>query len=93
MRLTKLPDVSKIHVQKLPQAKNIWPMHSPDSNLLDYSLWVQSLKIVWQVKPKTIQELKAMIEDFFTSLGPDLDKKSELNMKKLAKLCTKPNSK
>ena len=76
----------------MPQAKIIWPMHSPDLNLLDYSLWGQSLKIVWEVKPKTIQELKAMIEEFFASLGPDLVKKSELNIKKLAKLCIKSYS-
>ena len=56
-------------------------MHSSDLNLLDYSLWGQSLKIVWQVKPKTIQELKAMMEEFFASLGPDLVKKSEFNNK------------
>ena len=64
MQLTKLPDVSKIHIQNLLQAEIIWPMHSPDLNLLDYSLWGQSLKIAWEVKPKTIQELKAMIEEF-----------------------------
>ena len=91
MQLTKLPNVSKIHVQKLLQAEIIWPMHSPDLNLLDYSLWGQSLKIVWEVKPKTIQELKAMIEEVFASLGPDLVKKSELNIKKLSKLCIKAN--
>ena len=75
MKLTKLPDVSKIHLKKLPQVEIIWPMHSPDFKLLDYSLWGQSLKIVWQVKPKTIQELKAMIEEFFASLGSDSVKK------------------
>ena len=64
----------------------------PDLNLLEYSLWGQSLKIAWEVKPKTIQELKAMIEEFFASLGPDLVKKSDLNIKKLAKLCIKANS-
>ena len=92
MQLKKLPEVSKIYIQKMPQAKIIWTKHSPDLNLIDYSLWGQSLKIVWQVKPKTIQELKAIIEDFFASLGPDLVKKSELNFKKLAILGIKANS-
>ena len=30
-----------------------------------------------------------MIEEFFASLGPDLVKKSELNIEKLVKLCIK----
>ena len=73
--------------------KNCLPLicQYPGLNPLDYSLWGQSMEKVWEVNSKTIQELKAVVEKFFARLGPDLFKKSVMNIKNPAKLCIRAN--
>ena len=67
--------------------KNVWPAHSPDLNPLDYTFWGQAMAKVWEIKPKTIPELKAVVEQYFASLTSDFIKKCVLNIKKRANLC------
>ena len=45
-----------------------WPANSPDLNPLDFTFWGQAMAKVWEKKPKTIQELKNVVENFFNSL-------------------------
>ena len=64
-----------------------WPANSPDLNPLDFTFWGQAMAKVWKEKPKTIQELKNVVENFFSSLDSDFIKKCVLNIKKRAELC------
>ena len=42
---------------------------------------------VWEAKPSTIPQLKAVVEAFFESLSSDFVNKCVLNIKKRAQLC------
>ena len=64
-----------------------WSANSPDLNPLDFCFWGMAMAEVWKQKPKTIAELKKVVEDFFNSLGPDFIKKCVLNIRKRAQLC------
>ena len=64
-----------------------WPAHSPDLNPLDYTFWGQAMAKVWAEKPKTIDELKAVVENYFASLSEDFVKKCVSNIRKRAELC------
>ena len=66
-----------------------WPAHSPDLNPLDYTFWGQAMQKVWELKPSTIKELKATVENFFENLSQDLIKFFVENIKKRTKLCVK----
>ena len=68
-----------------------WPAHSPDLNPLDFTFWGQAMQKVWQAKPSTIKDLKAVVEEYFASLTPEFIKKCVLNMKKRAQFCVKAN--
>ena len=54
------------------------------SNPLDYTFWGQAMAKVWEAKPSTIPELKAVVEAYFASLDADFIKKCVLNIKKRA---------
>ena len=64
-----------------------WSANSPDLNPLDFCFWGMAMAEVWKKKPKTIPELKKVVEDFFNNLGPDFIKNCVLNIKKRAQLC------
>ena len=64
-----------------------WSAHSPDLNPLDYTFWGQAMAKVWEAKPTSKQELKNVVEQFFSSLSPDFVKKCTLNIRKRAQLC------
>ena len=66
-----------------------WPAHSPDLNPLDYTFWGQAMQKVWEAKPKSIAELKTVVEGYFSTIDKDLVKKCVLNIKKRAALCVK----
>ena len=66
-----------------------WPAHSPDLNPLDYTFWGQAMQKVWEAKPKSIPDLKSVVEDYFSTIDKDLVKKCVLNIKKRAALCVK----
>ena len=68
-----------------------WPSHSPDLNPLDFSFWGQAMTKVWEAKPETIEELKVVVENFFSSLSKDFVKDCCLNIKKRAQLCINQN--
>ena len=51
-------------------AKIVWPAHSPD-----FTFWGQAMAKVWEAKPSTIPQLKAVVEAFFESLSRDFVKK------------------
>ena len=57
-------------------AKIVWPAHSPDLNPLDFTFWGQAMAKVWEAKPSTIPQLKAVVEAFFESLSRDFVKKN-----------------
>ena len=65
--------------------------HSPDLNPLDFSFWGQAMTKVWEAKPETIEELKVVVENFFSSLSKDFVKDCCLNIKKRAQLCINQN--
>ena len=46
---------------------------------------------VWEAKPETIEELKVVVENFFSSLSKDFVKDCCLNIKKRAQLCINQN--
>jgi hypothetical protein len=64
-----------------------WSANSPDLNPLDFCFWGLAMSEVWKKKPKTIPELKKVVEDFFNNLGTDFVKNCVLNIRKRAQLC------
>ena len=64
-----------------------WPSRSPDLNPLDYSFWGMAMKEVWDKHPKSIDELKTVVETFFSSLSEDLVRRTVANILKRAELC------
>ena len=68
-----------------------WPARSPDLNPLDYSFWGMAMKKVWEENPKTLDDLKTVVEDFFSSLPEDLVRRTVANIRKRAELCVKNN--
>ena len=68
-----------------------WPAHSPDLNPLDFSFWGQAMSKVWEAKPQTINELKVVVENFFSNLSKDYTNKCVFNIKKRAQLCINQN--
>ena len=48
-----------------------------------------AMKKVWEEQPKTIEELKAVVENFFQSLSEDLVRRTVSNILKRAEFCVK----
>ena len=46
-----------------------WPACSPDLSCLDFSFWSLALDRVVESEPKTIQELKKVVQDFVTGIS------------------------
>ena len=49
-----------------------WPPRSPDLNPLDFFAWGYLKSKVYSPKPKTLDELKARIEEAISNLDPDM---------------------
>ena len=58
-----------------------------DESFLDFSYWGQAQAYVYKHKPKTITELKRVVEEFNSSLTEDDIRKMLQNMRKRAELC------
>ena len=68
-----------------------WPPKSPDLNPLDYYFWGVAQQEVHAKKPKTLQELKAIVENFATRITKDTLLKVADNFMKRVKLCLDEN--
>ena len=64
-----------------------WPPYSPDLSPLDFSLWGQALAHVVRCQPKTIDELKAIVNDFAVNLGEEKIRSMARHTRKRAELC------
>ena len=64
-----------------------WPPYSPDLSPLDFSLWGQALAHVVRCKPKTIDELKIIVNDFTVNLGEEKIRSMARHTRKRAELC------
>ena len=47
------------------------------------------MKKVWEENPKTIDDLKSVVENFFQSLPEDLVRRTVSNIVKRAQICSK----
>ena len=64
-----------------------WPPYSPDLSPLDFLLWGQALAHVVRCQPKTIDELKAIVNDFAVNLGEEKIRSMARLTRKRAELC------
>jgi hypothetical protein len=49
-----------------------WPLRSPDLTSLDFFLWGYVKNIIYHVKMKDLQHLKALIRDIVTTVTPNM---------------------
>ena len=52
-----------------------WPPCSPDCNPLDYFFWGHAMNHIYRCKPKDMEELKVMVEDFSQSMDEEMIRK------------------
>ena len=64
-----------------------WPPYSPDLSPLDFSLWGQAMAHVVRCQPKTIDELKAIVNDFAVNMGEEKIRSMARHTRKRAELC------
>jgi hypothetical protein len=64
-----------------------WPACSPDLSCLDFSFWSQALDHVTKTEPKTIQELKTVVENFATDISEEQLRKMARHTRRRAELC------
>ena len=79
---------SKFH-DRIISNKNevIWPPKSPDMNPLDFFLWGHTMSHIFRCQPRTLTDMKDMVDDFCRSLDADLIKKVCRSVHSRAKLC------
>ena len=68
-----------------------WLPKSPDLDPLDYSVWGNAEKAVFQAKPETVEELKKVVEDYLESVSKEELLRITANFNKRAALCLKVN--
>ena len=64
-----------------------WPPYSPDLNPLDYFVWGYAMAQVRRIKPKTIVELKATVEDAVASIPEEMIRAAVANLAKRCEAC------
>ena len=64
-----------------------WPAYSPDLSCLDFSFWSLALDRVVKSEPKTIQDLKKVVQDFATGISEELLRKMARHTRRRAELC------
>ena len=67
----------------------IWPPYSLDLNPLDYFFWGYANKKVFEKQPKSINELRQVIEDTANNMGSKMLHKVVENFMKRAVTCVK----
>ena len=67
----------------------IWPPYSPDLNPLDYFFWGYANKKVFEKQPKSINELRQVIEDTANNMDSKMLHKVVENFMKIAVTCVK----
>ena len=60
---------------------------SPDMNPLDFFLWGHTMSHIFRCQPRTLTDMKDMVDDFCRSLDADLIKKVCRSVHSRAKLC------
>ena len=66
-----------------------WPARSPDKSPLDYFLWGNSEAEIRRVKPRDLEELKEVVNDFVDNLDEDLVRRAVRDVRPRAELCLK----
>ena len=64
-----------------------WPPYSPDMNMLDYFVWGWAESQVRRMKPSTIPELKAAVEDVIGSVPEEFVQAAAGNIRKRCEAC------
>ena len=64
-----------------------WPAKSPDLNPLDFYFWGAAEAEVFQKKPTTIPELKAIVETYASRIPRDTLLRVADNFMERAKIC------
>ena len=64
-----------------------WPPKSPDLNPLDFYFWGVAEKEVFDKKPKSLEELKLIVENFAKGISRDTLLRVADNFCTRAKLC------
>lgn len=59
-----------------------WPPCSPDCNPLDFFFWGHAMNHVFRCKPRTLDQLKMMVNDFSQNMEADMIKKVCSSVKK-----------
>ena len=79
---------SKFHGRIISRRSDIpWPPYSPDLNPLDFFVWGYVMQQVRRIKPETIDELKAVVEDVVSSIPEEMIRKSVANLRKRCEAC------
>ena len=68
-------------------ATHIWPASSPDLNPMDFSFWGQAMSHVSRCQPKTINQLKTIVEDFAANMDEEMVRKMARSVYGRSKLC------
>ena len=53
-------------------SEHSWPPNSPNLSCLDFSFWSVVTTHIIQCEPKTLQELKELVEDFARNMDEDM---------------------
>ena len=64
-----------------------WPACSPDLNPLDYFLWGHVKSIVFEVNPRTTEDLKAAVEEAIGSIPSEMLQRTVANFTQRLELC------
>ena len=67
--------------------RSLAPPGSPDMNPLDFFLWGHTMSHIFRCQPRTLTDMKDMVDDFCRSLDADLIKKVCRSVHSRAKLC------
>lgn len=64
-----------------------WPPNSPDLSCLDFSFWSVVTTHIIQCEPKTLQELKELVEEFARNMDEDMVRRMARHTRRRAELC------
>ena len=69
------------------RAEHAWPPYSPDLNPLDFFFWGYAMAEVWRQKPKSIEELKQVVEHLARELSGEIIQRVMANFRKRCEAC------
>ena len=68
-------------------SEHSWPPNNPDLSRLDFSFWSVVTTHIIQCEPKTVQELKELVEDFARNMDEDMVRRMARHTRRRAELC------